>query len=195
VRRVRSLGLVVAAFALAVSTAAGCASPTDTGQQAGGTPQAPQNTAPNTTAPNATAPNTATGTEQLRFTAKTVDGKDFSGQSLAGKPAVLWFWAPWCPVCQREAPTVAKVAQANTAVTFIGVAAQDKVPAMREFVAKYHMESFTHLADLDASVWTRFGVTAQPAFAFIGKDGTVDVVKGTLSEQDLTARVSTLAGA
>ncbi len=25
---------------------------------------------------------------------KTVDGKDFSGQSLAGKPAVLWFWAP-----------------------------------------------------------------------------------------------------
>jgi hypothetical protein len=60
VKLVRSLGLVIAAFALA----AGCGSPADTGQQAG----------------------------QLWFTAKTVDGKDFSGRSLAGKPAVLWIW-------------------------------------------------------------------------------------------------------
>ena len=28
---------------------------------------------------------------QLQFNAKTVDGKDFSGHSLLGKPAVLWF--------------------------------------------------------------------------------------------------------
>lgn len=159
---VRSLGLVIAAFALV----AGCGSP-----------------------------GTAAAAEQLRFTVQTVDGKDFSGQSLAGRPAVLWFWAPWCPVCQREAPTVAKVAQANTGVTFVGVAARDEVPAMQEFVSTYKMDSFAHLADLDASVWTRFGVTAQPAFAFIGADGSVDVVKGTLSEQDLTARVGMLAKA
>jgi hypothetical protein len=30
--------------------------------------------------------------QALHLTAKTVDGADFSGQSLAGKPAVLWFW-------------------------------------------------------------------------------------------------------
>jgi len=167
VKLVRSLGLVIAAIALA----AGCGSPTDTGQAATGTP------------------------EQLRFTAKTLDGENFSGQSLAGKPAVLWFWSPWCPTCQREAPTVAKIAQANTSVTFVGVAAQDQLPAMKEFVSKYKMDSFTHLADLDASVWRRFGVTTQPAFAFISADGSVDVVKGTLSEQDLAARVGTLASA
>ncbi|MDQ3689795.1 MAG: protein disulfide oxidoreductase, partial [Chloroflexota bacterium] len=84
---------------------------------------------------------------------------------------------------------------ANTGVTFVGVAAQDEVPAMQKFVSKYKMDSFAHLADLDASVWTRFGVTAQPAFAFIGADGSVDVVKGTLSEQDLVARVGALASA
>ena len=179
---VRSLGLVIAAFALV----AGCGSPANTGEQAGGTPQ---------TAPNTAAPGAGTAAEQLRFTAKTVDGKDFSGQSLAGKPTVLWFWAPWCPVCQREAPTVAKAAQANRGVTFVGVAAQDEVPAMQEFVSKYKVDSFVHLADVDAAVWTRFGVTAQPAFAFIGADGSVDVVKGTLSEQDLAARLSALASA
>ncbi|QFU88358.1 protein disulfide oxidoreductase [Amycolatopsis sp. YIM 10] len=181
----RSVGLVIATFVLI----AGCGTPAGTGGQPG-TPPPPA--APGT--PGTTEPATAAGPEQLRFDVKTIDGKDFSGQSLAGKPAVLWFWAPWCPVCQREAPTVAKAAQASTGTTFVGVAAQDEVPAMRDFVAKYQLGTFEHLADLDAAVWKRFGVTKQPAFAFIGADGSVDVVKGTLSEQDLAARVGALSG-
>ncbi|MGH3992647.1 MAG: protein disulfide oxidoreductase, partial [Pseudonocardiaceae bacterium] len=155
-------------------------------QQTGGSPGSAQ---------DASARPTATGAEQLRFTAMTIDHDTFSGQSLAGKPAVLWFWTPWCPTCQREAPGVAEVAHAYPGVTFVGVAAQGQVPAMREFVSEYGVGSFTHLADLDAEVWRRFGVTVQPAFAFVGTDGSVQVVKGTLPEQELTERVGALAGA
>lgn len=129
---------------------------------------------------------------ELDFTAKTVGGPEFSGQSLAGKPAVFWFWAPWCPTCQREAPDVAKVARANPDATFVGVAALDQEPAMREFVDKYDVGFFTNIADVDGAVWQRFGVTAQPAFAFVGADGAVDVVRGTLGEPALSTRVSTL---
>jgi thiol-disulfide isomerase/thioredoxin len=139
-----------------------------------------------------TAQNPGVGAQQLQFVAKTTDGKDFSGQSLARKPAVLWFWAPWCPICQGEAASVGRIAQANPAVTFVGVAAQDKVPAMRDFITNYQLGFFTHLADVDASVWRRFGVTAQPAFAFISAAGSVDVVKRDLAEQDLAQRVVTL---
>ncbi|MGH8775288.1 MAG: TlpA disulfide reductase family protein [Jiangellaceae bacterium] len=46
----------------------------------------------------------------LTFTATTVDGEQFAGSSLAGRPAVLWFWAPWCPTCVAEAPDVLAVA-------------------------------------------------------------------------------------
>ena len=42
----------------------------------------------------------------LAFTATTLDGEPFDGMSLAGKPTVLWFWAPWCPVCLQQAPGV-----------------------------------------------------------------------------------------
>ncbi|MBA2325011.1 MAG: protein disulfide oxidoreductase [Pseudonocardiales bacterium] len=139
------------------------------------------------------APAGPTVSDQLQFTAQTVDGREFSGQSLVGKPSVLWFWAPWCTTCQAEAPGVARVARAHPAVTFVGVAAQDQVPAMRGFVAKYGL-SFTHLADLDASVWRRFGVTVQPAFAFVKPDGSVEVVKQALSEQQLSARLAGLGG-
>ena len=128
----------------------------------------------------------------LQFTAKTIDGVNFSGQSLVGKPAVLWFWGPWCPVCEGEAPGVGQVAHSNPGVSFVGVAAQDQVPAMRDFITNYQLGFFTHLADVDASVWRRFGVTAQPAFAFISAAGSVDVVKRDLAEQDLAQRVVTL---
>ncbi|MGH3555849.1 MAG: thioredoxin domain-containing protein, partial [Mycobacterium sp.] len=109
-----------------------------------------------------------------------------------GKPAVLLFWAPWCSHCQQAAPMVSRVAAANPAVTFVGVAARADVPAMRVFVDKYHLGGFTQLADTDAAVWAKFGVTQQPAYAFVRPDGSVDVVKGDLPESGLTERVSTL---
>jgi len=128
---------------------------------------------------------------QLQFSAKTLSGQDFSGESLLRQPAVLWFWAPWCPVCQREAPFVGSVASANSGVTFVGVAAQDSVSAMQEFVSKYPVR-FRHLADTNAAIWAKFGVTYQPAYAFISPDGSIDVYRGSLSEAELTQRVQAL---
>ena len=37
----------------------------------------------------------------------------FNGASLQGPAAVLWFWTPWCPFCNPEAPNVSAVAAAN----------------------------------------------------------------------------------
>jgi thiol-disulfide isomerase/thioredoxin len=59
---------------------------------------------------------TISSARALQFNGKTVDGVDFSGHSLFGKPAVLWFWSPWCPTCQAEAPSVAKAAQTHPSV-------------------------------------------------------------------------------
>ncbi|MFC4377346.1 redoxin domain-containing protein [Nocardia halotolerans] len=141
---------------------------------------------------SASAPQSAAVPEQLRFTARTVDGGEFSGGSLAGEAAVLWFWAPWCPTCQREAPGIADAAKAHSDVRFVGVAALDSEPAMRDFVAKYDLGSFPNLADVDGTVWQRFGVTQQPAYAFIGADGQVDVLRGSLSESELATWIQQL---
>ena len=168
----------VAVMVIAVMLVAGC------GRSGGGGPVAQSAPAAKPSQPVSA---------QLQFSAKTLDGAPFSGQSLLGKPAVLWFWAPWCPICQHEAPGVGQVAQANPAVSFVGVAAQDQVPAMRDFVSRYQLGFFPQLADVDASVWRQFGVTAQPAYAFIHPDGSVEVVKTGLSQSDLSHRVAALA--
>ena len=177
---------VIAAAAVAVLFVAACTSPS--GSKPSAAPPAGSADAAATVTPhNTTVP------AQLQFTVKTIDGQDFSGQSLLGKPAVLWFWAPWCPVCQGEAPMMDRMATAHPAVRLVGVAGLDRLPAMQQFVAKYPVNGFTHLADIDGSVWAKFGVTHQPAFAFVRADGGVDVVKGGLSEPDLDRRVTVLA--
>jgi len=51
---------------------------------------------------------------------------------------------------------------------------------------------FDHIADSDIEVWREFGITSQPAFAFLNDDGTVEVHKGALGLDTLTERVNTL---
>jgi thiol-disulfide isomerase/thioredoxin len=36
------------------------------------------------------------------FSGATLSGTAFKGSSLEGEPAVLWFWAPWCPTLDRQ---------------------------------------------------------------------------------------------
>lgn len=133
--------------------------------------------------------------EELAFTASTLDGEDFDGASLHGKNAVLWFWAPWCTVCAAEAPAIRKTAEQHSGdVTFVGVAGKGATDEMKKFVGTHDLGDFTHTVDADGSLWSRFGVTAQPALAFVDKTGKVDVVPGTMSEQDLNARVGKLTG-
>lgn len=130
---------------------------------------------------------------KLQFTAKTLDDKDFDGSTLAGKPAVIWFWTPWCPRCQGEAPHMGALAKQNEGkIAFVGVGAQDQVPAMKKFVAENEVSGFTHLNDANAAIWTRFGITQQPAYAFAYADGTIEIVKQQLSEIGLNERVAKL---
>lgn len=42
------------------------------------------------------------GTPVPAFTLRTLSGDSVSSSSLAGKPTLLAFWAPWCTVCETE---------------------------------------------------------------------------------------------
>ena len=73
------------------------------------------------------SPPAAVADDRLDFTGTSLSGAPFNGASLQGKPAVMWFWTPWCPFCNAEAPSVSSVAAANPKVTFVGVAARSDV--------------------------------------------------------------------
>jgi thiol-disulfide isomerase/thioredoxin len=131
--------------------------------------------------------------DQMSFTAPQLGGGEFDASALEGKDTVLWFWAPWCTTCRAEAPDVVEAAsEFEGSVEVIGVAGRGETDAMAEFVEQTGTGGLDHVVDDDGSIWTQFGVAAQPAFAFIDEQGEVDVFVGTLGSDGLTERMQDL---
>ena len=134
---------------------------------------------------------TATG-GGYNFTVATLDGATFDGHSLAGRPAVLWFWAPWCPTCLGQAKQVNGLAADYAGkATVVGVAGLGAVPEMHEFVDLARLSGFPQLADEQGVVWKRFGITAQSTFVVLDAEGTV-TASGHLDPAELPGRLDEL---
>lgn len=128
------------------------------------------------------------------FSSTTLEGQVVTQADYEGKPTIMWFWAPWCSVCRGEAPTLSKVAsELDGSVDVVGVAALGSVDEMKTFVSDTGIENFTQLADPDAEVWSVFGVASQPAFAFISSDGSIEIVQGSIGEEEILERAATLS--
>ena len=123
----------------------------------------------------------------LQFTATTVDGKPFDGAALHGRKTVLWFWAPWCTVCARNAGSVRSAATAlGPAVEVIGVAGlSSSADDMRGFVQRGGLQTITNLADTTGDLYSRFGVTQQDTYVFVSPDGSAKTVNGYSSTVDI----------
>ncbi len=130
-----------------------------------------------------TSPATATGL--LDVTGTDLDGNIVNLADYAGKDLILFFWAPWCPFCQREAPQVSEVAaelEGDPTFSIVGIGGRDTEDPMREFVEKYSLNSMVNVADVDGEIWDRFGITGQPAFVLIDDDGRSQTIFGGVSD-------------
>lgn len=131
--------------------------------------------------------------ETLSFTAKTLDGTAFSAAALAGKPVVLWFWAPWCATCASQAWTVAEIApKYRDTVPIVGVAGLGEQKAMKEFVSEFELAGTPQLDDRSGALWRRFEVVEQSTFVVVDRDGRI-VHQGFLDGESLTRQVDALA--
>lgn len=169
---------------------AGCApgaSPSDT---AGPSTPSTSGAAPTGAGPAASATGAVPST--LAFTARTVDGAEFDGASLAGRPTVLWFWAPWCPTCAGQAKGVkATAGQLAGKANVVGVGGLDDEAAMKRFIGEWQLDGVPHLSDEAGVVWKKFGVTAQSTFVLLDSHGAV-VHKGVLKGDELLGRAGAL---
>lgn len=182
--RIARRAVVIAAAALAVASALSLAS-------CGAVHNRPAPTGSHSTA--AAAGDAPSVPSALAFHAMTVDGKPFDGASLAGKPAVVWFWAPWCSACRAEVPTIKAAADAYAGkAAFVGIAGLADTSAMRGFVADADLGGFPQLADTDGALWAGFDVVAQPALAFVHPDGHVEVAPGPMDAASLDGRIKSL---
>jgi peroxiredoxin len=131
--------------------------------------------------------------ESLVFTAKTVDGKTIRGASLAGKPAVLWFWTPWCPLCHDQVPDVQDAARRFAGkVNVVGVAGMDSAGPIKKFVSEQGIGTFPNVCDESGAVWKHFQVTSQGTYVLIDAAGKIRH-RGYLDGESLRNRIAKLS--
>jgi thiol-disulfide isomerase/thioredoxin len=105
--------------------------------------------------------------------AQTLDGELFSLDSLQGQPAVLHFWAVWCPVCELEQGMINRLA---SSYPLISVAMQSGSEAE---VADYLREQgvdYPVINDPDGALAALYGVRAVPASFVLDAQGQVRFV-------------------
>jgi thiol-disulfide isomerase/thioredoxin len=129
----------------------------------------------------------------LQFTGTKVDGGDFNGVTLVGKPVLLWFWAPWCPVCRGQIDQVQRIAHKyEEKVNVVGVGSLDNTKAISGFAAD--APGMTHLSDESGAVWRHFEVVQQSSFVLLDAKGAKVFSVGYGGSDDLADRVAAVAG-
>ena len=99
-----------------------------------------------------------------------VNGRPFGGLETLKKPALIYFWASWCPVCKSMQGTMADLAKD---VPMMTVALQSGTPA--EVQAYLQKEGFQvpTLPDESGELGRAYGIRGVPAVFILGPDGNI----------------------
>ncbi|MGQ0630844.1 MAG: TlpA family protein disulfide reductase [Sporichthyaceae bacterium] len=99
---------------------------------------------------------------------------DLRSLAVAGKPTLLWFWAPHCPFCKAEAPKVLDFqAKYGDDIEVIGLGAQDDLDQAEGFLAETKTAGLKMVWDSSGKSWVHFRVTNQPTVIVLNPAGKV----------------------
>lgn len=102
------------------------------------------------------------------------DGKELAFRDLiaADRPTLLWFWAPWCGVCNAEAAHIQQLAaEHGDELSVVAIGGRDNIRAGRAFRDQHELDAPNLVFDEPHTVWEAYGIPAQPAAVLLDQDG------------------------
>jgi thiol-disulfide isomerase/thioredoxin len=128
-------------------------------------------------------------------TVETLDGAPVDLlHVVGGKPALIEFWATWCPRCRALEPRL-KDAEARYAgrIQFVAVAVavNETLASVRRHLAK-HPAPYPYVWDATGAAVRAFQAPTTSYVVLLGPDGTV-VYTGVGAEQDFEAALARVA--
>jgi cytochrome oxidase Cu insertion factor (SCO1/SenC/PrrC family) len=137
-------------------------------------------------------PSNNAGGQAPAFTLTGTDGRQVTLAGLAGKPAVINFWASYCPPCRAEMPLLQRLVGQRPGIQLVLVDEGDSGQAARSFLGAVGLNQAA-LLDSDLSVGHAYGAIAFPTTVFVRADGTITARHiGQLDEAVLAAELTTL---
>ena len=92
--------------------------------------------------------------------------------SSAETPTLLWFWAPWCEICNLEAPKIERLAaQARGELAVVAIGGRDEAANGPAFVEEHGLRSPTVLFDEPMVAWSAYRIPGQPGAVLLDREG------------------------
>ena len=137
-------------------------------------------------------PSPSAGGSAPAFTLTGTDGRQVTLASLAGKPAVINFWASYCPPCRAEMPLLQRLVGQRSGTQLVLIDEGDSIQVARSFLGSVGLNQAA-LLDSDLAVGHEYGAIALPTTVFVRSDGTIAARHiGQLDEGVLAAQLTTL---
>ena len=101
----------------------------------------------------------------------------------SGKPALIFFWATWCPHCRARIQELAAYRQAieNRGATIILINVGERPAKVRNFMVTQKLP-FDMYLDEDRTISKQFHLIGVPTFFFLNQAGKILAVENNLPE-------------
>jgi cytochrome c biogenesis protein CcmG, thiol:disulfide interchange protein DsbE len=97
----------------------------------------------------------------------------FASDDLAGAPAVVNFWASWCPPCVDEMPDLEEVHRAAEGqVRFVGINREDNLDRARRLAEETGV-TYDLVVDEDDDLFRAVRARGMPTTLLVDGDGTI----------------------
>jgi peroxiredoxin len=108
------------------------------------------------------------------FQLADADGKPHRLDDLHGAPAIVNFWATWCPPCRAEMPAMQRASEqlAADGVAVIAINVGESADTVRTFRDEIAV-TFPLLLDPDSSVSQRWPMRGLPTTFILNPDGSI----------------------
>jgi thiol-disulfide isomerase/thioredoxin len=109
---------------------------------------------------------------RVKFKARTLDGENFSTESVQGKVVLVQFWATWCPYCRNDAPAVDAIFHEfqDKGLVVLAVDVAEAKKTVTKFLAESPRDcKIVLMTDTNLAAW--FGPKTFPHYALIDRNG------------------------
>jgi thiol-disulfide isomerase/thioredoxin len=109
-----------------------------------------------------------------RFHAKSMDGENFSNESVKGKVVLLQFWATWCKYCRGEQPVVDELTRefADRGLVVLAVDFMEPKKTVKKYLEGMPRACKIVLTE-DTNLAAIYPTRSFPLYVVIDRDGNV----------------------
>lgn len=97
---------------------------------------------------------------------------ELASLASAERPTLLWFWAPWCSVCNSQASKIEALARETKGeLDVVAIGGRDDLENGPAFVERHGFRSPTVVFDESMRVWRAYRIPGQPGAILLDREG------------------------